>query len=469
MLFYRSRKTVCLLALFFIGVMAVFPTQKLCASEIHKAIESHQAFIAQHHENLRTNLLKAQNDNLRLVPYIEEQLRLLEVFVLPEEASLRQRFGESQEPVAEGQQAQSLAELEVLEHEYAALVSKVGLIDQAIQAELKAEQTQADAKMYFMMRVRSEIPSKTLRAYGLMELAREERAKGNFEMALYMWDLAEKRIKESFNEHIAHMAQWRENAKRTFQEKLKKIAERVDLILQDHFVDIPAGQFSMGSGAGGADEMPTHLVTIPAFKLGKTEVPFELYDLCTESTRCFAVPRDDGWGRGEQPVINVSYRDIKRQFLPWLNKITGKTYRLPSEAEWEYAARAGSATEYSWGDNITCDLARFDGGITSVCNTKKIGNQGPYPVASFAPNPFGLFDMHGNTWEWVEDCWNPSYQGAPIDGSAWTGGNCNTRVLRGGAWNYPKNGLRSANRYFFQKAARKPGFGFRLAIDSEQQ
>ena len=126
-------------------------------------------------------------------------------------------------------------------------------------------------------------------------------------------------------------------------------------------------------------------------------------------------------------MINVSWEDAQ-SYVTWLSRETGESYRLPSESEWEYAARAGTATKYSWGNEIGVNRANCDG-----CGSRW-DNQRTAPVGSFAPNGFGLYDMHGNVWEWVEDCWNGSYAGAPSDGGAWRSGDCAKRVLRGGSW-----------------------------------
>lgn len=159
------------------------------------------------------------------------------------------------------------------------------------------------------------------------------------------------------------------------------------------------------------------------------------------------------------PVVMVSWHDAQG-FIGWLNKKEGaRAYRLPSEAEWEYAARAGTTTRYSWGDAIGRNRANcYDCG--SEWDDKR-----PAPVGSFAPNAFGLYDMHGNVREWVADCWNDSYRGAPADGSAWTSGDCDSRVLRGGSWSYLPQGLRSANRNWLTPSVRNFIDGFRLVQD----
>ena len=227
----------------------------------------------------------------------------------------------------------------------------------------------------------------------------------------------------------------------------------------EYFARIPAGSFRMGDiqGGGASDERPVHRVRIKAFLLGKTEVTFAQWDACVAAGGCSRRPSDEGWGRGSRPVINVSWKDITEQFIPWLNKVTGKRYRLPTEAEWEYAARAGSETKYSWGNSIGKNKANCDGCGSRWDDSKTA------PVASFAANAFGLYDMHGNVWEWTQDCWNGSYRGAPSDGTAWLSGDCSWRVLRGGSWNYNPYILRSAVRFWITTDYRVSGNGFRLA------
>ena len=222
-------------------------------------------------------------------------------------------------------------------------------------------------------------------------------------------------------------------------------------------VVVPAGSFMMGSDESSS-EKPRHRVTIARpFAVGKYEVTFAEWDACVEAGGCGGHrPGDEGWGRGRRPVINVNWKDAKA-YVRWLNRKTGKQYRLLSEAEWEYAVRAGTTTRYSWGDDIGRERANCDG-----CGSRW-DNEKTAPVGSFAANPFGLHDVHGNVWEWVEDCWKASYVGAPSDGSAWTDGDCTKRVLRGGSWyNYPRN-LRSAFRIRYWTGNRFFGNGFRVA------
>ena len=226
-------------------------------------------------------------------------------------------------------------------------------------------------------------------------------------------------------------------------------------------VVVPAGKFMMGSPPnekGRYDvEGPQHEVTFAnSFAVSKFEVTFDDWDACAAYGDCDPRVSDSGWGRGRQPVINVSWDDAQR-YIAWLSSMTGKTYRLLSEAEWEYAARAGTQTAYSWGDEIGKGNANCDG-----CGSQWDGRQ-TAPVGSFAPNAFGLYDMHGNVWEWVEDCLHNDYNGAPEDGSAWTaGGDCNNRILRGGSCISLPEYLRSAVRYGYTTVFRKYHLGFRV-------
>ena len=192
--------------------------------------------------------------------------------------------------------------------------------------------------------------------------------------------------------------------------------------------------------------------------MAKTEMTWVHYQPCVDAKVCFDSSDYDGgsWDKGTRPVMNVSWDDIQI-YITWLNQQTGKRYRLPSEAEWEYAARAGSTTKYSWGNSIDCSKAHYGRSICNSASTK--------PVASFDANAFGLYDMHGNLWEWTQDCWNNSYDGAPSDGSAWFSGNCAERILRGGSWGAKAVNLRLAIRPRNKAKSRNKHRGFRLVHD----
>jgi formylglycine-generating enzyme required for sulfatase activity len=222
-------------------------------------------------------------------------------------------------------------------------------------------------------------------------------------------------------------------------------------------VVVPAGSFLMGSNEYD-DEKPPHRVTIrQLFAVGKFEVTFDEWDACVAQGGCTQKPDDRSWGRGRRPVINVSWDDAK-QYVAWLAKLTGKPYRLLTEAEWEYAARAGTTTVYSWGNDIGTRNANCDG-----CGSQWDGRQ-TAPVGSFKPNGFGLYDMHSNVSEWVEDCYHDSYSGAPADGTAWAV-SCteSRRVVRGGSWFNLPGYLRSAQRIRVPTEDRNGNLGFRLA------
>jgi formylglycine-generating enzyme required for sulfatase activity len=193
------------------------------------------------------------------------------------------------------------------------------------------------------------------------------------------------------------------------------------------------------------------------FAVGRTEVTFAEWDACVTAGYCATRVSDNNWGRGNQPVINISWDDAK-EYIAWLSRMTGNEYRLLTEAEWEYAARAGTTTAYSWGDDIGKGNANCDG-----CGSQW-DNRQPAPVGSFKPNDFGLYDMHRNVFEWVEDNWHEDYKGAPMDGTAWLdGGDASRRVVRGGSWNLSPQILRAALRLRYSSGYRDLFIGFRLA------
>ena len=231
-------------------------------------------------------------------------------------------------------------------------------------------------------------------------------------------------------------------------------------------VVVPAGRFRMGdlAGAGDNDERPVHDVTIAApFAVGRYEVTFAEWDACVAGGGCTHRPADEGWGRGTRPVITVSWADAQK-YVRWLSRETGKPYRLLSEAEWEYVARAGSTTKYWWGNAADHDHANY--GKDECCEGAVAGaDRWKYtsPVGSFAANVFGLFDTAGNVYEWVADCWHDNYQGATNDGSVWAGGDCDRHVVRGGSWNGDPRSIRSAIRVRIVTGNRYSDFGFRVA------
>mgnify|MGYP006266374999 CR=1 FL=1 len=205
-------------------------------------------------------------------------------------------------------------------------------------------------------------------------------------------------------------------------------------------------------------ERPQHWVTVPEFWLGKFPVTQAQYQaVMGENPSRFS---DNGANR---PVEQVSWNDAVA-FCETLSQLTGRTYRLPSEAEWEYACRAGTPTPFYCGPTITTELANYDGRYTYGGGPKGEYRKQTTDVGSFPPNGFGLYDMHGNVWEWCQDVWHGSYEGAPTDGTAWVeGGNQDRRLLRGGSWSYDPRYCRSAGRFNFTPVARNNLFnGFRV-------
>ena len=279
---------------------------------------------------------------------------------------------------------------------------------------------------------------------------------------------AAKRAEEEAKRREEEEALRRQAEAEAERERAEQEAMRPGRVFRDcdecpEMVVIPAGSFTMGSPAS-SDEVPQHLVTIARqFAAGKFEVTFDECDVCVRESGCGHNPGDEGWGRGRRPVINVSWNDAK-QYVRWLSRKTGWNYRLLSEAEWEYVTRAGTTTAFSWGNSITPQQANYrttesyaGSPVTASYREQTV------PVGSFEPNAFGLYDVHGNVWEWTEDCLNFKYYGAPADGSAWISGDCGYRVLRGGSWVNVPIAARSAFRLRNNSGNRYNYFGFRVA------
>ena len=233
-------------------------------------------------------------------------------------------------------------------------------------------------------------------------------------------------------------------------------------------VVVPAGDFMMGSPSSeedrNDDESPRHRVTISKpFAVGKYEITFSQWDACVTEGGCSHRPSDESWGRSERPVINVNWNDTK-EYVKWLSGKTGNQYRLLSESEWEYVARAGTTGPFHFGRTISTDQANYDGRVVYGSGRKGVFREKTVSVGSFPSNGYGLHDVHGNVWEWVEDCWHASYAGAPKDGGAWTtGGYCTDRVLRGGSWLSDPRHVRAANRDGNETGVRFDTIGFRVA------
>jgi formylglycine-generating enzyme required for sulfatase activity len=223
-------------------------------------------------------------------------------------------------------------------------------------------------------------------------------------------------------------------------------------------VSLTPGSFTMGSNAGDISERPPHRVTIGApFAIGKYNVTVEQWNACVAASACPKLSSENG------SVTNAPARDLSwdevQQYIKWLSKMTGKPYRLPTEAEWEYAARGGSATTYWWGDQMR----------KGNTNCKGCGDpwhdEKPENVGTFAANAYGLYDMGGNVWEWVSDCWHSSYKDAPADGRAWDAPGCDMRVIRGGSWREGADYMLVSTRFKYSESVRQSQNGFRVAKD----
>jgi formylglycine-generating enzyme required for sulfatase activity len=243
---------------------------------------------------------------------------------------------------------------------------------------------------------------------------------------------------------------------RIFRDRLADGGEGPELVV------IPAGRFEMGDlwGGGDPDERPVRELTLMrSFALGRYELTFEEYERFCRATGQ-AVPDDSGFGRGRHPVVNTTFQNALAYVL-WLGQQTGKRYRLPSEAEWEYAARGGTLTRFWWGDEPEAGRANCGG-----CGTAWDG-EGTAPVGRLPANPFGLFDVLGNLWELTADCYHNSYEGLVSDGRAHLYRDCGKRVIRGGSWVVPPRELRAANRWRVEAVAPSDEIGFRVARDLE--
>lgn len=226
----------------------------------------------------------------------------------------------------------------------------------------------------------------------------------------------------------------------------------VPKVTEPEMAALPGGTFRMGSSKNDPSERPTRSVVVAPFLMAKTATTVRDWQHCVDAKACTVAPK----GKPDDPMTNVSWNDA-RQFAAWLSQATGQSYRLPTEAEWEYAARAGTETRYSWGNAVGSGRAGCKG-----CG-EPVGSQAPSRADAYPPNPFGLYGMGGGVAEWVGDCWHATYQGAPHDGStAWDAPSCRDRVLRGGSWMDDADAIRVSSRESYEAAVRYPTHGFRL-------
>jgi formylglycine-generating enzyme required for sulfatase activity len=227
-------------------------------------------------------------------------------------------------------------------------------------------------------------------------------------------------------------------------------------------VQIPAGKFFMGNklllgGGTDRDEQPHHLVTIKSFFMASYETTFEEYEQFARAN-AYSLPDDSGFGKGKRPIINVNWEEAQK-YVQWLSAETGFNYYLPSESQWEYAARGNTTNRYWWGNSIQQGKA-----VCFACGTPW-DNQSTAPVGSLNPNPFELYDTSGNVMEWLQDCYNINYDGAPNDNTPWLIGDCSQRIVRGGSFNKPMSATRNSARFRLPIESRFNTLGFRVARD----
>ncbi|WP_442865830.1 formylglycine-generating enzyme family protein [Burkholderia sp. IMCC1007] len=218
------------------------------------------------------------------------------------------------------------------------------------------------------------------------------------------------------------------------------------------------GAFAMGSNSGDPSEKPAHRVTLDhSFALGKYVVTVAQWNACRDAGACPRLSSDSN-AAANAPARDLSWDDAQL-YVKWLSKISGKPYRLPTEAEWEFAARGGTATRYWWGNEMRPGNA----------NCKDCGSpwhaDAPDNVGSFAANPLGFYDMAGGVWEWVSDCWHATYKNAPADGRSWDEPNCQVRVIRGGSWRDGAGYMPVSTRFKYDSSVRYSANGFRVARD----
>tara|TARA_R110002073_G_scaffold9242_8_gene47853 strand:- start:657 stop:1496 length:840 start_codon:yes stop_codon:yes gene_type:complete len=246
----------------------------------------------------------------------------------------------------------------------------------------------------------------------------------------------------------------------TFRDKLNIGGEGPLMVV------VPAGRFLMGLPSDELEwddsEGPQHVVHITQpFAMGVHAITFDDFDRFCDSTQQLK-PRDENWGRGRRPVINISWNEA-HVYCVWLSEQTGRHYYLPSESMWEYACRAGTQTPFHTGDRISPEQANFNGNFFYNDSVQGVYRGKTVPVGTFSANAFGLYEMHGNVWEWCQDTWHGNYQDAPSDGSSWEGSGCDFRLLRGGSWYINPDYARSSVRDRDFPDYRSSSVGFRVS------
>jgi formylglycine-generating enzyme required for sulfatase activity len=271
--------------------------------------------------------------------------------------------------------------------------------------------------------------------------------------------LVEEEVKRRVGE-----AQVERNVTRSIKKEQARQAKLTKCGLQESdWAVIQTGSYIMGSPPEEKDRFDNerqHQVEVKRFEILKTPVTFEMFDIYCDEMNLARI-HDEGWGREDRPIINIAYWSAV-DYCIWLSKVTGDIIRLPTEAEWEYACRAGTTTPFWTGETITTGQANFDGNYTYGGSEKGISRGKTTPVTQFFPNPWGLYDMHGNVWEWCASIFDEEYNGLELEDAGFNEEELSERVVRGGSWHNVPGGIRSAIRNKLRPDYRYLRVGFRI-------
>lgn len=351
-------------------------------------------------------------------------------------------------------QARSAALVQVKEA-YSALLRDFNAGEFLYRAKIIAERARQDLDMYRAMKsVQTSGPARD-HAIALFADAENAMIESKLATALSLWEQTAKAFNENaFQEVIQGFIDANSAGDKRAQLKRESIALKVHAFLNNYFIDIPAGEFRMGSADGDADELPVQTVAIAPFKLGRGEITVELWSLCVKTRMCYRSLSDQK-NKSSLPVVNISVQEIHEQFIPWLEYITERHYRLPTEAEWEYAARAGTSSAFDWGDKPDCTRARYRYLPDEACAPAK----GSSAMGTYPANAFGLENMHGNVWEWTASCYHDTLMQPTVSEPR---EHCGLYSIRGGSWKEGARAMRASNRMAYPAQYQSQTLGFRL-------
>lgn len=345
--------------------------------------------------------------------------------------------------------------LTAVKENYSQLLHDFNAGEYLFSAKIAAEKARHNLEMYREMKYVKQSGPERDRAHALFADAEQAMQASSLASALKLWEQTAKAFNENaFQEVIDGFIAANNAGEKRAHLKLEAIRLKVAAILEDYFVTVPAGTLHMGSNGGDADEQPPQTQALDAFNLGRVEVSNALWDLCVQTRACYRSPEHHASSdvpRERLPVAGVSAEEVLEQFIPWLQLMTGQEYRLPTEAEWEYAAKAGSDGPFSWGQVADCHRARFKGRPSEGCLLTPM----PAATGQYPANAFGLHDMLGNVWEWTQSCYTSTLNETASK-------PCKVGVIRGGSWRDGASAMRVSNRSAYPFNRIKPTLGFRL-------